>query len=211
MAENRIYAYCRVSKNDGTMTIDNQVHAIEQYAKENNIHISAFYKDECKGDTPVAQRAQLPVMLDNLRSGDTVIVVEVFRLHRSQNGLAKLYRELIEDKKVNFITLNEKEAILNTTQHENLDLMQVGVKNIILAVFSLCGELEKRNVSTRTKRALAERKARGIKLGRTTVELPPKFKELYELACRGDITHVQAMHELGLKKTSYYKLAKSLN
>ena len=29
MAENRIYAYCRISKNDGSMTIENQVHAIE--------------------------------------------------------------------------------------------------------------------------------------------------------------------------------------
>lgn len=62
----------------------------------------------------------------------------------------------------------------------------------------------------RTKRSLAERKARGMVLGRPAIKLPPNFKELYESACRGDITHVQAMNELGLKKTSYYKLAKSL-
>ena len=49
-----------------------------------------------------------------------------------------------------------------------------------------------------------------MKLGRPTVKLPSNFKELYESACRGDITHVQAMNELGLKKTSYYKLAKGL-
>ena len=70
--------------------------------------------------------------------------------------------------------------------------------------------MEKKNIGARTKRALAERKAKGVKLGRPAVELPPKFKELYKSACRGEITHVQAMQELGLKKTSYYKLAKSL-
>ena len=207
MAENRIYAYCRVSKNDGSMTIENQIHAIEQYAKEKGLQIATFYKDECKGDTPVEKRAQLPVMLDNLRSGDTVIVVEVFRLHRSQSGLAKLYREIIEDKKANFITLNDKESILNTSQHEELDMMQLGVKNIILAVLSLCSELEKRNISTRTKRALSERKARGHVLGRPAVVLPTNFAEIHAKALCGEITHTKAMELLDLKRTSYYKLA----
>ncbi len=210
MTENRIYAYCRVSKNDGTMTIENQVHAIEQYAKENNLKIATYYKDECTGDTPVNKRSQLPVMLDNLRVGDTVIVAEVFRLHRSANGLSALYREIIEAKKANFITLNEKEAILNTNQHEKLDLMQAGVKNIILAVFSLCAELEKRNISTRTKRALAERKDRGVTLGRPKIEAPQGFKEKFQKASTGETTHTEVMQELNMKKATYYKLAKEL-
>lgn len=210
MAENRIYAYCRVSKNDGSMTIENQVHAIEQYAKENNLQIATFYKDECTGDTPVNKRLQLPVMLDNLRAGDTVIVAEVFRLHRSASGLSALYREIIEAKKANFITLNEKEAILNTNQHERLDLMQAGVKNIVLAVFSLCAELEKRNISTRTKRALAERKDRGVALGRPKIEAPQGFKEKFKKASKGELTHASVMRELNMKKATYYKLAKEL-
>lgn len=211
MAENRTYAYCRVSKNDGSMTIENQIHAIELYAKENNITISTFYKDECKGDTPVDRRQQLPVMLANLRKGDTVIVVEVFRLHRSASGLEKLYREIIEDKGAEFITLNEKEKILNTTE-KNDDLIQQGMKKIVLNVLAMCGELEKRNISTRTKRALQERKDRGIVLGRPKLVIPENFKELFLKACdnSNSYTHVQAMKDLGLKKTSYYKLAKTI-
>ena len=125
MAENRIYAYCRVSKNDGTMTIENQTHAIEQWAKANNIKISAFYKDECKGDTPIEKRSQLPVLLDNLRGGDTVVVVEVFRLYRSVSGLEKIYRTIVEDKKAEFITLNEREQILCTANTNKDDIMQM--------------------------------------------------------------------------------------
>lgn len=210
MAENRIYAYCRVSKNDGSMTIENQIHAINLYAKENNLQIATFYKDECTGDTPVNKRSQLPVMLDNLREGDTVIVAEVFRLHRSASGLSALYREIIETKKANFITLNEKESILNTNQHEKLDLMQSGVKNIILAVFSLCAELEKRNISTRTKRALAERKDRGVTLGRPKIEPPQGFEQKFKSASKGECTHASVMREFNIKKATYYKLAKQL-
>ena len=209
MAENRIYAYCRVSKNDGTMEIDNQVHAIEEYAKSNHLQIATFYKDECKGDTPVEKRTQLPVMLDNLRFGDTVIVVECSRLHRSCTGLENIYREIVENKCCEFITLDEKEKIL-CTNGANDDLMQMSMKKIILTVLGTVAEMEKKNIGARTKRALAERKAKGVKLGRPAVQLPPKFNELYNSACRGEITHVQAMNELGLKKTSYYKLAKNL-
>ena len=205
MAENRIYAYCRVSKNDGSMTIANQTYTIEEYAKANSIKISAFYKDECKGDTPVEKRAQLPVLLDNLREGDTVIVVECSRLHRSCAGLEQVYREIVENKGCEFITLDEKEQILCTNGSSD-DLMQMSMKKIILTVLGTVAEMEKRNIGARTKRALAERKAKGQKLGRPTVELPPDFAEFYEQVCSGEITSVQAMKSLGLKKTSYYKL-----
>lgn len=209
MAENRIYAYCRVSKNDGSMEIDNQVHTIAEYAKTKGIQIATYYKDECKGDTPVDKRVQLPVMLENLRKGDTVIVVECSRLHRSCAGLEHIYREIVEDKGCEFITLDDKEKIL-CTNGANDDLMQMSMKKIILTVLGTVAEMEKKNIGARTKRALAERKAKGVKLGRPTVSYPPRFKELYQMACSGAITHVQAMKELELKKTSYYKLAKNL-
>ena len=149
------------------------------------------------------------IIPDRIRFGDTVIVVECSRLHRSCSGLESIYREIVENKGCEFVTLDEKEKIL-CTNGANDDLMQMSMKKIILTVLGTVAEMEKKNIGARTKRALAERKAKGVKLGRPAVELPPKFKELYKQACRGEITHVQAMQELGLKKTSYYKLAKSL-
>ena len=210
MAENRIYAYCRVSKNDGTMTIENQTHAIEQWAKANNIKISAFYKDECKGDTPIEKRSQLPVLLDNLRGGDTVVVVEVFRLYRSVSGLEKIYRTIVEDKKAEFITLNEREQILCTANTNKDDIMQMSMKSLVLVMLSLFSELEKRNVSTRTKRALDERKSRGVKLGRPKIEIPEHFKEMFIKAAKGECTQTSVMRHFATKKATYYKLAKEL-
>lgn len=210
MAENRIYAYCRVSKNDGTMTIENQTHAIEQWAKANKVKISAYYKDECKGDTPIEKRQQLPVLLENLRDGDTVVVVEIFRLYRSLSGLEKVYRHIVDEKKAEFITLNEREQILCTTNQDKTDLLQQGMKSIILVIMALFSELEKRNVSTRTKRALNERKSRGVKLGRPTIKAPKNFKKLFVSASKGERTHASVMQELGMKKATYYKLAKDM-
>lgn len=215
MAENRIYAYCRVSKNDGTMTIENQVHAIELWAKANNVVISAIYKDECRGDTAIEKRSQLPVMLENLRDGDTVIVTEIFRLYRSFTGLEKIYRYIVETKKAEFITLNDKEQILCTANTDKNDVIQMSMKSMCLVFFSLFSELEKKNLSLRTKRALKQRKDSGKQLGRPIVTELDKnketlFRELFGKAVSGTITHTKAMDELGLKKTSYYKIAKNL-
>lgn len=210
MAENRVYAYCRVSKNDGTMTIENQTHAIEQWAENNNVKISAYYKDECKGDTPIEKRRHLPVLLDNLRSGDTVVVVEVFRLYRSFSGLEKIYRYIIDEKKAEFVTLNDREQILCTENQDKSDLLQQGMKSMILVVMALFSELEKRNISTRTKRALDERKSRGIVLGRPKAAIPENFNELFNKAANGECTHTSVMEALNMKKATYYKLAKQL-
>ena len=210
MAENRIYAYCRVSKNDGTMTIENQTHAIEEWAKENNVTISAFYMDECKGDTPIEKRKQLPVLLSNLREGDTCICVEIFRYFRSFRGLEEIYRYIVEDKKCEFITLNPQEQILCTSNQDKEDIIQQSVKSLILVCMALFSSLEKKNISERTKRSLKQRKDSGKKLGRPTIEIPEKYAELFKLAVEGKRTHTQNMREFNLKKTSYYKIAKEL-
>lgn len=210
MAENRIYAYCRVSKNDGTMTIENQTHAIEQWAKANNIKISAYYKDECKGDTPVEKRSQLPVLLDNLRSGDTVVVVEVSRLHRSASGLEHVYRIITEEKQAEFITLDEKEKILCTAGTDRDDLLQTSMKKIVLTVMATMAEIEKKNISARTKRALKERKDAGKVLGRPKTEIPKNFKDMFIKAANSECTHTSVMRDFSMKKATYYKLAKEL-
>lgn len=204
----RIYAYCRISKNDGSMTIENQTHAITKWAKEHNLTISAFFKDECKGDTPVEKRKQLPLLLENLQEGDTVVVVEVFRLYRSFSGLQAVYKTIVEDKKSEFVTLNQKEQILCTSYGDNDDIMQKSMKSMVLIFMALFSELEKKNISTRTKRALAERRDAGVELGRPKAVKPKDFGRLYALAKAGKRTHSSVMKELGLKRTTYYKLAK---
>lgn len=210
MAENRVYAYCRVSKNDGTMTIENQTHAIEQWAKDNNVKISAFYKDECKGDTPIEKRSQLPVLLENLRNGDTVVVVEVSRLHRSASGLEHVYRIITEEKQTEFITLDEKEKILCTTGTDRDDLLQTSMKKIVLTVMATMAEIEKKNISARTKRALQERKDAGKVLGRPKTEIPENFSAMFKKAAKGECTHTSVMRHFAMKKATYYKLAKEL-
>lgn len=212
----RVFAYCRVSKNDDTMTIENQEYAINKWAEEHNITLAMCFKDKCKGDTPVEKRAQLPMLLKELKDGDTVVVFEVFRLYRGFAGLQQLYKKIVEDKKAEFVTLDPKEQILCTAYGNNDDLMQQSLKSMVLLFMALFSELEKRNISRRTKNALAERKAKAkeqgidFKLGRPEIKIPDNFKELFQQAAENKRTHTSVMKELGITKSSYYKWAEKL-
>lgn len=102
------------------------------------------------------------------------------------------------------------EQILCTYKNGNDDIVQQGFKQIILAVMSVMGAIEKKNISVRTKNSLAQRRAKGLELGRPKLVKPQGFEEICLKACNGEISHVKAMEMLKLKKTSYYKLVKQL-
>lgn len=71
-------------------------------------------------------------------------------------------------------------------------------------------EIEKKNISARTKRALQERKDAGKLLGRPKVEIPKNFKEMFNKAANGECTHKSVMDTFNIKKATYYKIAKQL-
>ena len=48
----------------------------------------------------------------------------------------------------------------------------------------------------------------GVPFGRPKAQVTEEFKEVYDLWKAGEITAVKAMSELGVKKTSFYKLVK---
>ena len=48
----------------------------------------------------------------------------------------------------------------------------------------------------------------GVAFGRPKVQVTEEFKEVYDRWKAGEITAVKAMGELGVKKTTFYKLVK---
>lgn len=51
---------------------------------------------------------------------------------------------------------------------------------------------------------------KGIQFGRPKVHATEEFKEVYKKWKRGELTAVKAMHEAGVKKTSFYKLVRAI-
>ena len=82
------------------------------------------------------------------------------------------------------------------------------MNNMLIEVYTTFAELELQKIRTRTKEALAAKKERGETLGRPKIQMPKGFKKVYKQYKNRDITAVQAMKLLDLKKTTFYKLVK---
>ena len=80
------------------------------------------------------------------------------------------------------------------------------VSNILIEVLSTIAESERRTIRKRQAEGIAAAKDRGKHLGRPRIDYPNNWISVYHKWQNKEITAVEAMRELNMKKTSFYKL-----
>ena len=184
MSKGKFLSYVRVSTVE--QNEQRQVKAIEERAS-----IDKWFIEKVSGkDT---KRPQLQAMLDYMREGDTIIINDFSRLARSTKDLLELV-ELMQEKNVTLISL--KENIDTSTPQGKLMLTMLGAIN----------EFERMNMLERQREGIAIAKANGKYKGRKAIEIDEKFKELYEKYMARKINKTQFADELGVSRTTLYKL-----
>lgn len=149
----KIVAYLRVSKN--SQDVKNQKLAILEFARKEEIEVDRFVEIVVSSRRSTKER-KIDLLLEELDSGDTLIVSELSRMGRSVGEIITTIDTLVKEK-VQFFTV--KEGIrLNGSQ----DLQT----KVMVTMFGLFAEIERDLISMRTKEALAAAKASGKKLGR---------------------------------------------
>ncbi|CEG56952.1 recombinase family protein [Legionella fallonii] len=170
-------AYIRTSTDK--QDLNNQKLEIFEFAKKNKLEVDDFIEMTISSRKTSKER-RIDEMLSVLDDADTLIVTELSRLGRSTAEVIGLVNELIK-KQVRVISIKQ-----------NLDMKQHDMNSkIMITLFSLFAELERDLISLRTKEALANKKAQGIKLGKPkgTVQ-KSKFDK--------DIDKINELLELGL-------------
>lgn len=151
--------------------------------------VEKMYIDKCSGAN--AQRPELKEMLSFVRHGDVVIVESISRFARNTKDLLELV-EVLTAKDVAFVS--KKEAIDTNTP----------TGKFMLTVFGAMYELERDNILDRQREGIAIAKAEGKYTGRKRIECD-NFQQVYERWKRKEITAIQAMKELNLSKTTFYR------
>ncbi len=140
-----------------------------------------------------------------LRRGDTLVVKELDRLGRNK---AKIREELewFRAEGIRVKILNVPTTLLDC---EGQDWVLDMVSNILIEVMASVAEEERVKIHRRQEEGIAVAKAHGVVFGRPVVAKPDNFEMVMALVDSGQLKAVEAMRELGVKKTTYYKMRRS--
>ena len=139
-------------------------------------------------------RPELKRMMTFVREGDTVIVESISRFARNTRDLLELIDQLAA-KSVGFVS--KKEAIDTTTP----------TGKFMLTVFGAVAELEREYILQRQKEGIAVAKSNGVYKGRKPIERA-EFSAVVSLWRASKITAVEAMRQLQMKPSTFYRKVK---
>lgn len=151
----KAYGYIRVSTEK--QDYDNQKFGILDYANKNNINDVEFIEETISSRKKLEEREIWNLVNNILNKNDIIITSELSRFGRSTLEVMHLFKLMTEKSiKAHVIKNNIKLG-----EDENKITNQV-----LIFAFGLAAEIERDLISSRTKEALALRKAQGMKLGR---------------------------------------------
>lgn len=150
----RIYGYCRVST--GVQTTENQRKEILDYAHTKKMTIDKIVEIEVSSTKNKKERL-IDETLEQLQKGDILIVTKLDRLGRSTIEVL----QIIEDIKNKGIQLHIIKDGIVVDGNDTSPINQM-----IITLLTGFAQMERSFISERTKSALAQRKASGVKLGR---------------------------------------------
>lgn len=82
------------------------------------------------------------------------------------------------------------------------------VSNILIEVMSSIAEEERLKNHQRQAEGIEAARARGVKFGRPKLQKPEGYEDVMQKVADGTLKADEAMEQLGLKRTFYYKLKK---
>jgi len=152
-------------------------------------------------------RTKYHKLVKKLKTGDTLYIENVDRLGRDYDGIINEWNKLSLQKGVIVKVLDT--PMIDTDQEEN-GLMNKFMQNIILHVQAFQAESEWEKTKYRQAQGIAVAKASGKKLGR-----PKKMRSDIEIQTAKqylsrEIDLNTALVILGIKKTAFYDLCKTL-
>jgi DNA invertase Pin-like site-specific DNA recombinase len=140
-----LLGYMRVSKADGSQTVDLQRDALTLAG----VAPAQIYEDRASGR--LEARPGLEALLKALRAGDTLVVWKLDRLGRDLRHLVNTVHDLTQ-RGIGFKVLTGHGASIDTTTPAG---------KLVFAIFAALAEFERELIAERTKAGLASARARG--------------------------------------------------
>lgn len=201
--KNKIFGYIRVSSKD--QNIDRQLDEMIEFGiNERDIFIE---KESGKN----FNRPQYKALKQCLREGDLLYIKSIDRFGRNSKEIKKEWEFITSEIKPDIRVIDMQ--LLDTTLHK--DTLGTFVSNLVLQVLSFVAEKEREDIIKRQREGIESAKAKGKHLGRPKMNIDTLnekqkaiLKTKYESWKRNEITAVDFMNQMELKKNTFYKIIK---
>ena len=152
----RAVAYLRTSTDEQTLGLDAQREEISLWAAVNKVHISKFFTDQCSGALDFDVRPAWKALLEYRyqQSCEYIVAARRDRFARDMYLLTREERRLLPA------------GVQLLTAQETAEMHVTPERQMIRGVVGVMAEYERELLRDRTKKALAQLKAQGVKLGR---------------------------------------------
>lgn len=194
----KTFGYIRVSSKE--QNLDRQLQAM----LDEGINERDIYQEKLSGAT--FERPQYKALKEVLREGDTIVIKSLDRLGRNYEQIKQEWNDIVNIKKCNIKVLDM--PVLDTTNN-NKELVNKVITDIVLQLLGYVAEQERNFIKQRQREGIDTAIRNGVRFGRPKVEKPDNFDSIVALVKAGEITSTQAMRELNLPKTTYYRLLKN--
>lgn len=180
----------RTSTIEQVAGLEAQVTQLKDYGCEK------IYKEQVSS---VGEREQLNIALGSLRSGDKLVVTKLDRLARSVKHLGEII-EIVNKADASLVILDMGGTALDTSKPTG---------KLILNVMSSVAQFEREMMLERQREGIAKAKAEGKYKGRTPTAR--NKTDMVMMAIKEGFKPAHIMRELGISKTSYYRILKEAN
>lgn len=184
-----LIGYMRVSKADGSQTMDLQRDALELAG----VDPKHLYEDQASGKRE--DRPGLAACLKTLREGDTLAVWKLDRLGRDLRHLINTVHDLTA-REVGLKVLTGHGAAIDTTS---------AAGKLVFGIFAALAEFERELISERTVAGLASARARGRSGGRPFKMTPAKLRLAMAAMGKPETKVGVLCEELGVTRQTLYR------
>lgn len=192
----KTYGYARVSTKE--QHLDRQVRAL----LENGVEERDIITDKASGAS--LERPGYQALKNSmLREGDTLVIKSLDRLSRNKEHITQELR-FFKEHHIQVRVLDLPTTMIELPEGQEWVFQMIN--NILIEVLSSIAEQERVTIRQRQAEGIAAAKAQGKHLGRPEKEIPANWEEVYDRWKDRKITAVEAMKELGIKKSAFYKL-----
>ena len=194
----KIYGYAWVSTKD--QNLDRQLIALREFGIDDRDII----REKASGKS-LNREAYQTLRNQLLREGDTLVIVALDRLSRNKLHI-KQELEYYRGSNIRVMVLDMPTTLCQVNEGQEWIIEMINA--ILVEVLASLAEQERVKTLTRQAEGIEAAKLQGKHLGRPKMKIPEGWDNTYMLWKSGEITAVEAMKRSGLKKSTFYKLAK---